>query len=115
MAAEMHPQVAAALQHAQEFQSAIQDQLHRTETGTFTGTDEAGSVEVVLDGRRWLNGLYIEEGLLRLGAEAVQQRINEALQNADATAAAAVEAEYEQLIASLADITNALRKSLELP
>ena len=114
MAAEMHPQVAEALQHTQRFQSAIEDQMHRTDTESFSGTDEAKSVEVTLNGRRWLTGLSIEEGLLRLGAETVEQRINEALQNADAVAAAAVEAEYERLLTSLADITGALKKSLDV-
>jgi DNA-binding protein YbaB len=114
MATEMHPQVAAALQHAQQFQSALEDQTHRTDTESFTGTDEAKSVKVTLNGRRWLIGLDIEEGLLRLGAAAVEQRISEALHNAEGTAAAAIEAEHEQLLASLADITGALKESLGL-
>lgn len=67
-----------------------------------------------MDGHRWLTGLNIEAGLLRLGAEAVQERINEALRNAAAAATAANEAEEERLVASLADIAGSLKNSFGL-
>jgi DNA-binding protein YbaB len=114
MSMEMHPQVAEALQQAQQFQSALEDQVHRTNTETFTATDESKSVEATVDGRRWLTGLFIEDGLLRLGAETVEQRINDALRNAQADAVAALDAEYEQLIGSLAEIAGSLKETLGL-
>jgi len=112
MSIEMHPQVAEALRQAQRFQSALEDQMHRTKTESFNATDEAESVQVTLNARYSLTGLYIEEGLLRLGADTVQQRINEALLNARAAATEAIGAEDDQLIESLADIVGSLKKTL---
>jgi DNA-binding protein YbaB len=112
MSAETHPQVAEAMLQVQQFQSALEDQVHRTDTETFTATDEAETVQVAINGRHWLTGLYIENGLLRLGAETVGQRITEALQKVHAAATEAVAAEQQQLMASLADITDALQKEL---
>ncbi|MGF2943967.1 YbaB/EbfC family nucleoid-associated protein [Mycobacterium sp. Lab-001] len=115
MTTEIHPQVAEALRHAERFQSALEDQLHRSSSETYTATDESGTVEVTLNGQRRLAHIRIEDGLLRLGAEAVEQRINEALRNAVAAALAAGEAEHERLIASLASIAESLQETLGLP
>ena len=103
----MHPDVAAVLQQAQRLQSILDDQLHRMNTQTFTATDEAETVEVTLNGHHHLTGVFIEEGLLRLGVETVQQRLNEALQNATAAAAASIEADRERLDAAVAGLTDA--------
>lgn len=67
------------LQQMRRVQSALEDERHRTDTASYTGTDQAKTVEVTLDWRHWLTGLNIEDGLLRLGAEEVAQRVNEAL------------------------------------
>jgi DNA-binding protein YbaB len=112
MTTEMHPQVAEALRQAQLFQSALEDQMHRTETESFTATDEAKSVQVSVNARSCLNGLYIEDGLLRLGVETVQQRIGEALLNARAAATAGNEAAEERLAESLAGIVGSLKETL---
>lgn len=111
---EMHPQVAEALQQAQRFQSALEDQINRTARETFTGTDEAKTVTVTLDGDQAVKSVDIQEGLLRLGADTVEQRINEAIQNAVAAATGAGQAEYEQLLESLTDISGSLVKTLGL-
>lgn len=104
----MHPQVAAVLAQAQRLQSIMDDQLHRMDTQTFTGTDESETVEVTLNGHHHLTGAFIEDGLLRLGVQAVQQRLNEAVQNATAAASAAVEADRERIDAAVAQITDDL-------
>ncbi len=109
MTTEMHPQVAEALQQAQRFQSTLEDQEHRTKTESFTATDEAKSVTVTVNASLCLTGLYIEDGLLRLGVETVEQRVNEALLNARTDATAAVDTEYEQLAESLGDIVGSLK------
>jgi DNA-binding protein YbaB len=114
MTTEMHPQVAEALRQAQLFQSALEDQMNRTNTESNTGTDEAKTVTVTVNGNRFLTGLDIEEGLLRLGAETVEQRINEAIGNALAAATEASEADGQRLIESLANITDSLVKGLDL-
>jgi DNA-binding protein YbaB len=114
MTAHMHPQVAEALQQAQLFQSILDDHLHHTETDTFTATDETETVEVTMNAHRVLVGLFIEPGLLRLGAGVVEERINEALRNAEAAVTAASAAEEERLVASLADITGSLNSILGL-
>ncbi|BBY45044.1 DNA-binding protein [Mycolicibacterium celeriflavum] len=107
MSDEMHPEVAAVLQQAQRLQSIMDDQLHRMSTQTFTATDETETVEVTLNGHHHLTGAFIEDGLLRLGVETVQQRLNEALQNANAVASASMEADRERIDAAVAEITDA--------
>jgi DNA-binding protein YbaB len=102
---EMHPQVAAVLQQAQRLQSIVDDQLHKMSTETFTATDEAKTVEVTLNGHHYLTAAFISEGLLRLGASVVEQRINEALQNATAAATRSIEADRERIDAAVAEIT----------
>ncbi len=114
MTTEMHPQVAEALRHAQQFQSALEDQQHRTNTESFTATDESETVEVTLNARLCMTGLHIEDGLLRLGADTVEQRINEAIGNAQAAATAAIDAEHEQLIEMVAGIAGSLKQTLGL-
>ena len=101
----MHPQVAAVLKQAQRLQSIVDDQLHKMNTETFTATDEAETVEVTLNGHQHLTATFISDGLLRLGAHEVQQRINEALQNASAAATESIEADRERIDAAVAEIT----------
>ncbi|MEM6107692.1 YbaB/EbfC family nucleoid-associated protein [Mycobacterium sp. 050272] len=82
--------------------SAVEDERYRANTQTFTATDEAATVEVVVNGHGWLTGLYIEPGLLRLGVEMVRQRILQALYTAQAAASEAGEVAAEQLHQTLA-------------
>ncbi|HEX9834249.1 MAG TPA: YbaB/EbfC family nucleoid-associated protein [Mycobacterium sp.] len=110
MTDEMHPQVAAVLQQAARLQSLMDEQLHKMNSQTFTATDEAETVEVTLDGHHHLTGTFIADGLLRLGAETVQQRLNEALQNATAAATESIELDRERIDAAVADITADLPK-----
>ncbi|BBZ72611.1 YbaB/EbfC family nucleoid-associated protein [Mycobacterium paraseoulense] len=114
MTIEMHPQVAEVLRQAQQFQSALEDQQHRTDTELFTATDESESVEVTLNARLCLTGLHIEDGLLRLGADMVEQRINEAIGNAQAAATEAIDAEHERLIELAAGIAGSLKETFDL-
>jgi len=104
---DMHPQVAAVLQQAQRLQAAMDDQLAKMNTETFTATDEARTVEVTLNGHHWLTDLFIEDGLLRLGAETVQARINEALANATARAVESIQLDRERLNELVTEITGA--------
>lgn len=105
MTEEMHSQVAAVLHQAQQLQSIMDDQLNRMSTQTFTATDESETVEVTLNGHHHLTEAFIEDGLLRLGVETVQARLNEALQNATAAATASIEADRERIDAAVAQIT----------
>ena len=102
---EMHPQVAAILQQAQRLQAAMDDQLAKMDNETFTATDEDRTVEVTLNGHHWLVDLFIEDGLLRLGAPTVEARINEALANATAQAAESIQVDRERLGELVAEIT----------
>ena len=103
------PDMDAVLQQAQLAQSSLEDFKHGMSTGTFTGTDDARTVEVTINGHQWLTDLYIEDGLLRLGAETVGARLNEAVGNAQAAATAGVEARHEQLVAKLDDVAATLQ------
>ena len=105
MTDDMHPQVAAVLQQAQRLQSIMDEQLHKMHSESFTATDESETVEVTLNGHHWLTDVYINDGLLRLCATTVEQRLNEALQNATAEATASIEADRERIDAVVAEIT----------
>jgi DNA-binding protein YbaB len=105
---EMHPQVAAVLRQAQRLQSLMDDQLAKMSTETFTATDESETVEVTLNGHHWLTGVFIEDGLLRLGAKTVEGRVNEALQKAASKAAVSIDADRERIDAAVAEFTSDL-------
>ena len=111
MTDDMHPEVAAVLQQAQQLQSIMDEQLHKMNSQTFTATDEAETVEVTLNGHHHLTGAFIEDGLLRMGAQAVEQRLNEALQNATAAASASIDADRQRIDAAVAEITADLTDS----
>jgi DNA-binding protein YbaB len=105
MADDMHPEVAAVLKQAQRLQKLMDEQLSKMDSESFTATDESETVEVTLNGHHWLKDVFIEDGLLRLGANTVEQRLNEALQNATADATASIDADRERLDAVVAEIT----------
>ena len=105
MTDDMHPEVAAVLKQARRLQSLMDEQLDKMATESFTGSDEGETVEVTLNGHHWLKDVYIRDGLLRLGAQTVEQRVNEALQNASADAAASIDADRERIDAVVAEIT----------
>lgn len=109
-----HPQAAAGLEHLKQIKAIMATQMSLHDTETFTARDKSETVVATLDGDRLLTRLYIEEGLGRLGAEAVEQRINEAIANAQAEAMAAIEGQQEQMIAALAQVTAKLTKSVGL-
>ena len=102
---EMHPQVTAILEQAQRLQAAMDDQLAKMNNETFTATDDARTVEVTLNGHHWLVDLFIEDGLLRLGAATVEARINAALAKATVRAAESIQLDRERLGELVAEIT----------
>ena len=105
MSEEMHPEVAAVLRQADRLQSLMDEQLSKMESESFSATDESETVEVTLNGHHWLKDVFIEDGLLRLGAQTVEDRLNEALQNATEDATASIEADQERIDAVVAEIT----------
>lgn len=106
----MHPDVAAVLHQAERLQSLMDEQLHKMNNQTFTATDDAETVEVTLNGHHHLTGAFIADGLLRLGAETVETRLNEALQKATDAATKSIELDRDRIDAAVADITADLRK-----
>ena len=106
MTEDMHPEVAAVLKQAQRLQSLMDAQLAKMNTETFTAADESDTVEVTLNGHHWLTDVYIEAGLLRLGADVVQGRVNEALQKATAQASESIEADRERIDEQIAEIND---------
>jgi DNA-binding protein YbaB len=101
----MHPEVAAVLRQAQQLQSIMDEQLHKMNSETFVATDETGTVEVTLNGHHHLTGVHLQEGLLRLGAATVEQRLNEALQNATAAASESIAADQERIDSLIGELT----------
>lgn len=108
MTDDMHPQVAAVLAQAQRLQSIMDDQLFKMSHETFTAADDSETVEVTLNGHHHLTAVFIEDGLLRLGARAVEQRLNDALQKATAAATESIEADRERIDELVAEITDGL-------
>ena len=107
----MHPQVAAVLAQAQRLVSIMDDQLDKMKSEKFTATDQSETVEVTLDGHHRLTDVFINDGLLRLGAETVARRLNEALRNASTQATAAIETDWRRLDAAFAEITAEPRRN----
>lgn len=105
MTDDTHPEVAAVLRQARRLQSLMDEQLDKMATESFTAADETETVEVTLNGHHWLKDVYIQDGLLRLGAETVEDRVNEALQKASAEASASIDADRERIDAVVAEIT----------
>ena len=108
MTDEMDPRAQAALQAGTQFRSLLEDQISQANNETFKATDEAKTVAATLTGQHFLTDLHIDEELLRLGAETVAQRINEALRNARTAATAGSKTQGERLVAALSEITRAL-------
>ena len=109
MTDEMHPDVAAVLQQAERLQSLMDEQLHKMKTEKFTATDDAETVEVTLNGHHHLTGTFIADGLLRLGAPTVEERLNEALEKATDAATQSIELDRDRIDAEVADITAGLQ------
>src|SRR5690349_8919700 len=101
----MHPDVAAVLRQAERLQSLMDEQLHKMNNQTFTATDDAETVEVTINGHHHLTGTFIADGLLRLGAETVETRLNEALQKATDAATKSIQLDRDRIDAVVADIT----------
>lgn len=102
---QMHPQVAAVLRQAGRLQELMDQQLHKMASESFTATDESETVEVTLNGHHHLVDVFIADGVLRLGATTVEQRLNEALLNATAEAAESIALDQDRLKDAIAEIT----------
>jgi len=113
MSTESH-QIPDVLDQLQRLTQLLDEEMQQLNTRSFTGSDETRTVDVTLDGRLCLVGLDIEDGLLRLGAETVEQRINEALLNARTGAAEGFAARHEQLIDSMSNIAEEMAESVGL-
>ncbi|BBX19332.1 DNA-binding protein [Mycolicibacterium duvalii] len=105
MTDDMHPEVAAVLRQARRLQSLMDEQLEKMASGSFTASDEDETVEVTLNGHQWIKDVHIQDGLLRLGSETVEYRVNEALHRANAEASAAIDADRERIDTVVAEIT----------
>ncbi|ORW87508.1 DNA-binding protein [Mycobacterium sp. IEC1808] len=111
---DQHPQVGEALQQLKHFNAVLEDQMYQTSTESFTGSDEAETVNVTVNGQHAVTGVFIEDGLLRLGAQTVEERVNEALRNAQVAATAAISEQQQQVFATLLDATEQLMKAAGL-
>jgi DNA-binding protein YbaB len=105
-----HPQATAVMDEFKKFSDVLEGALKQRGTGSFTAKDESETVEVVINGDLCVSQLHIEDGLLRLGAETVQERINEALMRATAEASASIEASQVETFEKLTQIVDSLQK-----
>ncbi|WP_373234399.1 YbaB/EbfC family nucleoid-associated protein [Mycobacterium marinum] len=110
---EMDPQVAQVLALAGRFQSALDGTLNQMNTGTFRGTDDTETVEVMINGHQWLTGVRIADGLLKeVGSEVVGARINQALKNAQAAASKYNDVAGQQLTEMLASMSQTMNNGM---
>ncbi|MBW0012706.1 YbaB/EbfC family nucleoid-associated protein [Mycobacterium sp.] len=107
-----HPQVAEVLGEFKNLTDVLEGAMKQQATGSYAAQDQTETVEVVIDGDRVITQLHIEDGLLRLGAETVEERINEALMMANAKATAALDAITGQTMESLVKIIGTLQKTI---
>lgn len=105
-----HPQATAVMSEFKKFSDVLEGALKQRGTGSFTAKDDSETVEVVINGDMVLTQLHLEDGLLRLGAQAVESRINEALLKATAEAAASIEASQGETFEALAKIVDSLQQ-----
>ncbi|WAC91687.1 YbaB/EbfC family nucleoid-associated protein [Mycobacterium sp. Aquia_213] len=110
MQPQEHPQATAVMDEFKKFGDVLEGALKQRGTGSFTAKDETETVEVVINGDMCVTQVNIEDGLLRLGAETVQERINEALMRATAEAAASIEASQLETFEKLTQIVDSLQK-----
>ena len=109
-----HPQASEALEQLKKLTTLLEDQMAASDGGSFTAKDESRTVTATINGHRLLTRLSIEEGLLRLGAATVQERVNEAIGNAQEQATAAIAGQQQNMVASLLEMTASLAKSVGL-
>lgn len=107
-----HPQLTAVMEQFQKFTGVLEDQMRQKNTGAFTAVDDTETVEVSINGDGCLTHLHLEDGLLRLGAQTVEDRINDALQKAHASATENFEAQYEQTVDALSGIVSSMQDIL---
>ncbi len=100
-----HPDIAAILREAKRLEDVLEERIHQIRTGRFAASDEERLVEVTLDGEYRLVDVFIAEGALRRGLQAVEEAVNEALRRAnDAVDASAANASA-RINAVVAEIT----------
>jgi DNA-binding protein YbaB len=106
------PQATEVLDELKRFNDVLEGAMKQQGAGSFVAQDEAETVEVVINGDRVITQLHVEDGLLRLGAETVAERINEALGKANAAASANLDAVYGQTFEALNKIVGSLQKAI---
>ena len=112
MERQPHPQATETLDEFKKLTDVLEGALKQGGAASYTAQDEAETVEVVINGDRCLTQFHIEDGLLRLGAETVEERINEALGKANAAATENLDALYGQTFEALSSLVGSLQKTI---
>jgi DNA-binding protein YbaB len=93
-----------------KFSDLLEGVVEKKSNGSFSAKDETETVEVTLNGELVVSQVYIEDGLLRLGAEVVQDRINEAIMKATVEATAVNAANNEATIDAMSKMLDSMQK-----
>ncbi|WP_139331382.1 YbaB/EbfC family nucleoid-associated protein [Mycobacterium sp. IS-1264] len=104
-----HPQVGHMMRHFEVVKSLLDEEVERMGAESFVVSDQAGTVEVTLNGHLRLTDLRIDPRILGLGAAEVTARINEALGAATDFACDCVETDLEELHGRVAEALAELR------
>jgi DNA-binding protein YbaB len=100
----LHPVVTEYLNLADARIAQVDHYLHLLSTLTTTGTDETKTVSVTLNPHGAVEDVWMQPGCKRLGADVINERLNEALQKASTTlesAKAGIDGDYSRELAAL--------------
>ncbi|VBA47228.1 YbaB/EbfC family nucleoid-associated protein [Mycobacterium attenuatum] len=104
-----HPRVAQMVHQAHIVMSLLDEQVRRMSAESFTAAHHTGAVEVSLNGHRRMTGLYIDPGVMGLGAQELASMINETIAGASDYVAEWVGADVADLEDRVAEALAVLR------
>lgn len=112
----LHPVVTEYLNLADTVTAQFDHYLHLLSTLTATGADETKTVTVTLDPKGAIKDVWIQPGCKRLGADVINERLNEALQKAATTlenAKANIDGDHSRELTALKARNDYLNKLIE--
>jgi DNA-binding protein YbaB len=109
LSSPQRPEIARKFRELDGVRALLDDQLARMHAESFVATDEAGTVEVTVNGIQRLVDLRFDPRILNLGAQEATARINEALHAATQFARDCVAADVDELKSRVADAVAAIQ------
>lgn len=108
---EALPQATAILDEFKKVTDVLENTIKKRNAGSFTARDETETVEVTVNSDGTITSLWIEDGLLKFGAQTVEDRINDALTSAKAKSAAINEEMSLEIVATMMEAVDKMSKT----